>query len=82
MGLRKEHIKIRFYEDAPDATVSVEEVDGLVAQASLGLRINGKPDAGTGLDLSTQFLLANLPMMVKPEAKDVFVLGLGFFIQI
>ncbi|MGA3142633.1 MAG: fused MFS/spermidine synthase [Verrucomicrobiota bacterium] len=77
MGLRKEHIKIRFYEDAPDATVSVEEVDGIVAQASLGLRINGKPDAGTSLDLSTQFLLANLPMMVKPEAKDVFVLGLG-----
>ena len=77
MPLRKEHIKIRFYEDAPDATVSVEEVDGLVSPASLGLRINGKPDAGTDLDLSTQFLLANLPMMAKPGAKDVFVLGLG-----
>lgn len=77
MPLRKQHIKVRFYEDAPDATVSVEEVDGIIAPASLGLRINGKPDAGTGLDLSTQFLLANLPLMVKPEAKDVFVLGLG-----
>ncbi len=77
MTLRKEHIKIRFYEDAPDATVSVEEVDGMIARASLGLRINGKPDAGTDLDLSTQFLLANLPMMAKPGAKDVFVLGLG-----
>ena len=77
MPMRKKHIKVRFYEDAPDATVSVEEVDGIIAPASLGLRINGKPDASTGLDLSTQFLLANLPMMVKPEAKDVFVLGLG-----
>ncbi len=77
MQLRKEHIKIRFYKDAPDATVSVEEVDGIIAPASLGLRINGKPDAGTGLDLSTQFLLANLPLMAKPGAKDVFVLGLG-----
>ena len=77
MPLRKEHIKVRFYEDAPDATVSVEEVDDILAQASLGLRINGKPDAGTGLDLSTQYLLANLPLMAKPGAKDVFVLGLG-----
>ena len=77
MPLRKQHIKVRFYEDAPDATVSVEEVDGIIAQASLGLRINGKPDAGTGLDLSTQFLVSNLPLMVKPDAKDVFVLGIG-----
>src|SRR5581483_1031058 len=53
MPLRKEHMKIRFYEDAPDATVSVEQVDGVVAQASLGLRINGKPDAGTQLDMGT-----------------------------
>jgi spermidine synthase len=77
MPMRQKHIKIRFYEDAPDATVSVEEVDGIIAQASLGLRINGKPDASTGLDLSTQFLLAHLPMLVKPDAQDVFVLGLG-----
>lgn len=77
MPLRKEHIKVRFYKDAPDATVSVEEVDGIIAPTELGLRINGKPDAGTGLDLSTQFLLADLPLLSKPDAKDVFVLGLG-----
>jgi hypothetical protein len=77
MPIRKEHIKINFYEDAPDATVSVEEVDGIIAPASLGLGINGKPDAGTGLDLSTQFLLADLPLLARPGAQDVFVLGLG-----
>ncbi|HXI72588.1 MAG TPA: fused MFS/spermidine synthase [Verrucomicrobiae bacterium] len=77
MPMRKKHIAIRFYEDAPDATVSVEEVDGIIAPASLGLRINGKPDASTGLDLSTQFLVSNLPLIVKPDAKDVFVLGIG-----
>lgn len=77
MPLRKQHIKILFYEDAPDATVSVEEVDGVIARASLGLRINGKPDAGTALDLSNQLLLTHLPMLVKPDAKDVFALGLG-----
>lgn len=77
MPLRKKHIKIIFYEDAPDATVSVEQVDGIIAPASLGMRINGKPDAGTQLDMGTQLLVAHLPMMVKPNATDVFVLGLG-----
>jgi spermidine synthase len=77
MPVRKRHIAVRFYQDAPDATVSVEEVDGIIAPASLGLRINGKPDASTGVDLSTQFLLAHLPLLNKPKAKNVFVLGLG-----
>ncbi len=72
---RKQYVKILFYEDAPDATVSVESDEtGLLV-----LRINGKPDASVpgGSDLTTQFLLAHLPMLVKPEAKDVFVLGFG-----
>jgi predicted membrane-bound spermidine synthase len=74
---RKAHFQILFYEDAPDATVSVEQVDGIIAPASLALRVNGKTDAGTATDLSTQLLLAHLPMLAKPDAKDVFVLGLG-----
>src|SRR5262249_32306814 len=41
------------------------------------LRINGKPDAGTYLDVGNQLLLAHLPLLAKPEAKDVFVLGFG-----
>ena len=77
MPLRKEHIKVLFYKDAPDATVSVEAVDGVVGPESIGLRINGKPDAGTDLDLGNQLLLAHLPLLVKPDAKDVFVLGMG-----
>ncbi len=77
MSLRKQHIKILFYKDAPDATVSVEAVDGIVGPESIGLRINGKPDAGTDVDLGNQLLLAHLPLLVKPGAKDVFVLGMG-----
>jgi predicted membrane-bound spermidine synthase len=77
MPLRKQHIKILFYKDAPDATVSVESVDGIVGPESIGLRINGKPDAGTDVDLGNQLLLAHLPLLVKPAAKDVFVLGMG-----
>jgi hypothetical protein len=77
MPLRKQHIKILFYKDAPDATVSVESVDGIVGPESIGLRINGKPDAGTDVDLGNQLLLAHLPLLVKADAKDVFVLGMG-----
>jgi len=77
MPFRKEHIKLLYYEDGPDATVSVEQTDGTLAPASIGLRINGKPDAGTALDLGTQLLVGHLPMMAKPGSKDVFVLGLA-----
>ncbi|HZL42393.1 MAG TPA: hypothetical protein VFD66_03860, partial [Verrucomicrobiae bacterium] len=77
MPSRKEHMKIVFYKDGPDATVSVEKVDGIIAPAMLGLRTNGKPEAGTQLDMSTQLLVSHLPMLAKPGAKDVFVLGLA-----
>ena len=77
MPLRKQHIKILFYEDAPDATVSVEEGDGTVGAGNRCLRTNGKPDATAHADLNTQMLLTHLPMLAHSEAKDVFVFGLG-----
>lgn len=76
--LRKETVKILFYEDAPDATVTVEQSGtGTGMDANLGLRINGKAEASTQGDLTTQLLLAHLPMLARPESEDVFVLGLA-----
>src|SRR6185503_6861026 len=77
MAFRKQHVKIELYEDPPDATVSVEHGDGTEAPSDLGLRINGKTDASSRVDLSTQLLVAHLPMAARPESKDVFILGLG-----
>ena len=77
MRIRKETMKLLFYKDAPDATVSVELGGGMITPHSVGLRINGKADAGTDIDLCNQLLLAHLPLLVKPDAKDVFVLGFG-----
>ena len=77
MEKRRKHIEILFYEDAADATVSVERGDGIAAKDDIGLRINGKVDASSRVDLSTQYLLAHLPMAARPESKEVFVLGLG-----
>jgi predicted membrane-bound spermidine synthase len=80
MPLRKQHVKILFYEDSADATVSVEQGDsspGVLSAADRCLRVNGKTDASARSDLSTQLLLAHLPMLAKPGSKDVFVFGLG-----
>jgi spermidine synthase len=74
---RQQHVKLLFYEDAPDATVTVEEGDGIGAPADRGLRVNGKPDASRDGDLSSQMLVAHLPMLARPEASDVFVVGFG-----
>ncbi|MSU58862.1 MAG: hypothetical protein EXS35_11975 [Pedosphaera sp.] len=45
--------------------------------AEIGLRINGKVEASTQGDLTTQLLLAHLPMLARPGSEDVFVLGLA-----
>lgn len=76
MAERLRNTRMPFYEDAADATVTVEEqVRG--ADMGLALRINGKPDASTRTDVATQFLLAHLPLLARPESKDVFVFGFG-----
>ena len=73
---RKELVKILFYEDAPDATVSVEQ-SGAGTNMEVGLRINGKPEASTKGDLTTQLLCAHLPLLARPGSEDVFILGLA-----
>ena len=76
MKARLGNSRLVFYEDAADATVSVED-DGPVARPRRSLRVNGKPDASNYGDLSTQLLLAHLPLMARPDSKDVFVFGMG-----
>jgi spermidine synthase len=71
--LRKKFMKIVYYKDGPDATVSVEKG----SDDGLALRISGKPEASTIGDLPTQLIVAHLPMVMRPESKDVFILGLA-----
>ena len=75
---RRREVKLLFYEDAADATVSVEqELTVRSGQTNVVLRVNGKPDASTSVDMATQILCAHVPLAVRPDAKEVFVLGLG-----
>ncbi len=82
MEVWRENVRLLFYEDAADATVSVQRAKSSDGGEQTILSINGKPDASAGdnpgiADTSTQILLAQLPLMVKPESKDVFCFGMG-----
>ncbi len=62
-----------FFEDGLLSSVSVESFKN-----NIYLRLAGKPEAGSQLRLrSHHVLLAQLPLMLAKEVKDVAVVGLG-----
>lgn len=61
-----------YVADGFDATVTVGQ-----NQTDVTLRVNGKADASAPGDMSTQALLGHIPMVLKPDAKKVLVVGLG-----
>jgi spermidine synthase len=61
-----------FYEESSTAVVNVEKEKGLIC-----LKINGKPDAGTGKDMATQSLLGLLPVVLSASPAEVLVVGVG-----
>jgi hypothetical protein len=73
---RRKTVELLFYKDSADATVSVEKTVTNNHQ-QVALRINGKSDASSLGDAATQMLLAHLPMTVRPDATNAFVLGFG-----
>ncbi|MCI0537088.1 MAG: fused MFS/spermidine synthase, partial [Verrucomicrobiales bacterium] len=38
---------------------------------------NGKSEASTGLDVSTQLLIGHVPMLLRPQSRQALVVGLG-----
>ena len=64
--------QVVFYRDGLSGTVSVID-----ARSARTLRVNGKTDASTGGDMSTQVLTGHIPMLVHPEPRRVMILGLG-----
>jgi len=74
LGRDKEPGKVLFYREGMDCTVAVTSTDGV----NIALRVNGKPDASNSLgDMPTQYLSAHVPLMLRPEAKEVCVIGIG-----
>ena len=67
--------KVLFYRSGPADTVAVmENPEGVRF-----LSVDGKTDASTSLahDMKTQVMLGQLPLLAHPQARSVFLVGLG-----
>lgn len=71
--------RIVFVEEGRTASVMV--ADHLPSQGRY-LAVNGKVDASSNADLETQLLMGHLPMLFRPEAQDVLVVGLASGISV
>ena len=60
------------YRDGPSGTVSVHR-----AGEHVYLRVNGKTDASTDVDMMTQLMIGHLPMLTHPAPRRVLIIGLG-----
>ena len=65
-----------YYKEGTTATVAVVEAVAQGVRQKI-LLINGKGDASSVGDLSTQILLGQLPMMFHRQAESALVVGLG-----
>jgi spermidine synthase len=64
--------RLEFYDEGPAATVSIEEIQGVIA-----MRIDGKIDASSGDDMLTQELIAHLPLLTHDDPDTILIVGLG-----
>jgi spermidine synthase len=74
--LKKEiskYTRLIYFKEGVSATISVrKQITG-----ELSLQVNGKTDASSGADMSTQELIAHIPILLHPEPRDVLVVGLA-----
>ncbi len=72
-GLSKRN-QIAFWNDGPCSTVGILH---WTASGGNSLVTNGHVDASDGVDKTTQALIACLPLIWKPDARDIAVVGWG-----
>jgi spermidine synthase len=67
---------LTFHRDGAGSTVTIitREENG---KKQIGLKVNGKADAGTSLDMTTQLLSGHIPMLLRPHSTNVLIIGLG-----
>lgn len=62
--------RLLYYRDGITGTVSVHEDEGARI-----LKVNGKADASTGIDVPTQVMLGQVPLLFGPPARSALVIG-------
>ncbi|HET6373497.1 MAG TPA: fused MFS/spermidine synthase [Candidatus Polarisedimenticolia bacterium] len=66
--------RVLFHKEGPTATVMVLQT----ATNYTYMRINGRINASDGpKDMTTQVLVAQIPLLLAPHDDDVFIIGLG-----
>jgi predicted membrane-bound spermidine synthase len=78
-GYRKEQARVDLlsYQDGSGSSVAVTRQRNEDGKEELSLRTNGKVDAGTALDMSTQLLIGHLPLLLHAPPTNVLVIGVG-----
>ncbi|MDA8243574.1 MAG: fused MFS/spermidine synthase [Elusimicrobia bacterium] len=74
MDSYKENAELLYARDGTTATITVTKDR---KYGNVSLRVNGKADASTGKDMRTQVLLAQLPLLLRPAAREALVIGFG-----
>ncbi len=64
--------QVLFYRDGISGTVAVTREGDHVF-----LRVNGKMDAGTAVDMPTQLMSGHIPMLLHQDPRSVLVIGMG-----
>ena len=62
-------------ERAGSTVVVFSHRDG--QKENLALKVNGKAEAGTDMDVSTQLLLSHIPLLLHPASERALIVGLG-----
>jgi spermidine synthase len=65
--------RIVFEREDGDGLITVRQAPG----GTLSLQINGKTEASSGGDMPTQLLAGHLPLLLRPQARDILVIGLA-----
>jgi predicted membrane-bound spermidine synthase len=74
---RADIYNLAYHRDGAGSTVAILAVTNRAGQPSISLKVNGKADASSGEDMSTQILAGQLPMLLHPSAERVLVVGAG-----
>ncbi|MEE9294530.1 MAG: fused MFS/spermidine synthase [Phycisphaerae bacterium] len=69
--------RLLYYREGTQAVVSVVERPTLKRTPHRVLAIDGKVDASTGADMSTQVLSGHLPLLLHPSPSQVLIIGLA-----
>lgn len=67
----------RYYREGSEAVVAVFDRPTLRGAPHRTLTLDGKVDASTGADMSTQVLSGHLPLLFRPTAREALVIGLA-----